>query len=138
MHGLHHVGRRHVALTYRVAVYKGSKTVPRLRSASGVETAGAGALLDRSVCVGIHFHGMSGIKGGHHLISGGGRDAGFRGWTNIFLHYDPADFFSFQLLGHQKLFISPFQFIYFNHILKAIIYLNSWQVQIIYFTIILP
>ena len=35
----------------------------------------------------------------------------------------------FQLLGHQIIYFT-FAFIYFNYILKAIIYFNSWQVQI--------
>ena len=43
----------------------------------------------------------------------------------------------FQLIGHQIIFFT-FQSVYFNYTLKAIIYFNSWQLQIIYFTISLP
>ena len=43
----------------------------------------------------------------------------------------------FQLLGHQIIYFTV-AFIYFNYAFKAIIYFNSWQLQLINFTIFLP
>ena len=43
----------------------------------------------------------------------------------------------FQLLGHQVIYFT-FAVVCFNYILKAIIYFNSCQAQIIDFTIFLP
>ena len=49
----------------------------------------------------------------HHLLSIPLREppfnlqwgeTGFRGWTNIFFHYNPAYIFFFQLLGHQIIY----------------------------------
>ena len=71
------------------------------------------------------------------VISSLGRTQGFGDGPKYCFHYDLAYIYFFLLLD-QQIICFTFTFIYFDYILKAIIYFNSWKLQNIYFTIFLP
>ena len=68
--------------------------------------------------------------GGRHLISRGGRGQGFGDGPKYFFYYDPADTYFFSSCLVVKVFILLSLWNFFNYILKAIIYFNSWQLQL--------
>ena len=75
------------------------------------------------------------MLGGHHLIPRKG--AGFWGVDqNIFFYYDPAGIYVFPAAWSSN-YLFHFHFWMDFCFLKAVIYFNSWQLQIIYFTIFL-
>ena len=71
------------------------------------------------------------------LISrrGGSRVSGDE--PKYFFHYGPADIYFFPAAWSAN-YLFHFHFLYFNYTLKAIIYFNCWQLQIIYCAIFLP
>ena len=70
-------------------------------------------------------------------LHGPGEGAEFGDGPKYFFHYDPADTYFFPATW-SSIYLFHFHFVYVNYILKAIIYFNRRQLQIMYFTIFLP